>query len=97
VLRDEVEAVFDDGHHAEAEEIDLDDAEVGAVFLVPLDDGAAGHGGALEGDDAVELALADDHAAGVLAEMARQVLQAVAELDQRAMRGCWMSKPACWT
>jgi hypothetical protein len=69
-------AVFEYGHHAEAEQVDLDEAHVGAVFLVPLDDGAAGHGGALEGDDAVEHAGADDHAAGVLAEMAGQVLHA---------------------
>ena len=81
VLGDEGEAIFEDGHHAEAEEVDFDDAEVGAVFLIPLDDGAAGHGGALEGDDVVELALADDHAAGVLAEVAREILEADAELE----------------
>ena len=81
VLADEFEAVFDDGHHAEAEQIDFDDAEVGAVFLVPLHDDAAGHGGGLEGNDAVELALADDHAAGVLAEVARHVLHGHAELE----------------
>ncbi len=81
MLWDEGEAIFEDGHHAEAEEVDFDDAEVGAVFLVPLDDGAAGHGGALERNDVVELALADDHAAGVLAEVAREVLQADAELE----------------
>jgi hypothetical protein len=50
---DEFDAVFEDGHHAEAEEIDLDEAEVGAVFLIPLNDGATVHGGALDGDDAV--------------------------------------------
>jgi hypothetical protein len=60
------------GHHAEAEEVDLDDAEVLAVVLVPLDDAAAGHGGGLQGHDGVEPALADDHAAGVLAEVAGQ-------------------------
>ena len=53
---------------------------VGAVFLVPLNDGAARHGGGLDGHDGVELAAADDHAAGVLAEMARQILHALAKL-----------------
>src|ERR1700723_2948073 len=80
VLRDEGEAILEYGHHAEAEQIDLDDSKVGAVFLVPLHDSAAGHGGAFQRDYIVELALADNHAAGVLAEVARQVLQAHAQL-----------------
>ena len=77
----EVETIFDYGHHAEAEEIDFDQAEVVAVFFVPLDDVAADHGGALEGNDFVEVALADDHAAGVLAEVAGEILDAFAELE----------------
>ena len=81
MLRDEFEAIFEDGHHAEAEEIDFDEAEIGAVFLVPLHDGAAGHGGALDGDNAVEHACADDHSAGVLAEMAGEVCRFGAELE----------------
>ena len=81
VPRNEFERVFEDGHHAEAEEINFDEAEVGAVFLVPLHDGAAGHGCALDGDDAVEHASADDHAAGVLAEMAGQVARFGTELE----------------
>jgi hypothetical protein len=48
------ERLLDDGHHAEAEEIDLDDAEVFAVVLVPLDDDSPRHGGGLERDDGVE-------------------------------------------
>ena len=56
-------------------------AHVVAVFLVPLHHGAADHGGAFQGDDPVELALADDHAAGVLAEMPRQFLHALTELQ----------------
>ena len=74
VVVDEFDGVFKYGHHAEAEQIDFDDAHVGAIFFVPLHDDAAGHGGGLERDDGIELSLADDHAAGVLAEMARQIL-----------------------
>ena len=43
VARDELDAVLQHGHHAQAEQVDLDEAHVGAVFLVPLDDTAAGH------------------------------------------------------
>ena len=81
VARNQFDAFLEHGHHAQAEQIDLDDAQVGAVFLVPLHDGAAGHGGALDGDDAIQHSGADDHAAGVLAEMARQVLHAQAQVE----------------
>ncbi len=43
----EGEGVFNGCQHAEAEQIDLDDAEVFAVILIPLHDGAARHGGGL--------------------------------------------------
>ena len=81
VRGDEGEAILEHGHHAEPEQIDLDDLHVGAIFLVPLDDGAARHGSRFDGHDGIELAGADDHAAGVLSEMARQVLHALAQLD----------------
>jgi len=71
----ELDGVLHRGHHAEAEEVDFDDAEIFAVVFVPLADTAVGHGGGLEGDDFVELALADDHAAGVLAEVAGQAVE----------------------
>ena len=83
---DQLDGVLQHRHHAEAEQIDLDDAHVGAVVLVPLDDDAARHAGGLERHDRVELALADHHAARVLAEMARQVLDAPPQLGER--RAC---------
>ena len=45
-------AVLEHGHHAEAEQIDLDDAQIGAIVLVPLDDDAARHGGGFQRHDA---------------------------------------------
>ncbi len=75
VIADELEAVFENGHHAEPEEIDFHNAEVGAVFLVPLHDDAARHRCGFERHDVVEAPLGHDHAAGVLAEMAREILQ----------------------
>ena len=77
------QAVLQHRHHAQAEEIDLDDAEILAIVLVPLHHRAARHGGIFQRHDLVEPALADDHAAGMLPEMARQAVDAVIELDQR--------------
>ncbi len=48
VSRNQFQAIFNDSHHAESEQVYLDDAQVGAVFLIPLDDGAARHGRALQ-------------------------------------------------
>ena len=69
-----MQRIFEHRHHAEAEQIHFDDAHVGAIFFVPLDDDAAGHGGGFERHDGIELALADHHAAGMLAEVTRQIL-----------------------
>ena len=69
-------------HHAETEQVDLDDAEVGAVFLVPLDDGAARHRRGLERHHLIEPALGHDHAARVLAEMTRKILNVVEEAGE---------------
>src|SRR2546422_8055625 len=80
VIADEFDRVFQYGHHAEAEQIDFDDAHVGTVFLVPLHYHAAGHGGGLQGADGIEASLTDDHAAGVLAEVPREILHGQASL-----------------
>ena len=74
VAADQRQRIFEHGHHAQPEQVHLDDAQVGAIFLVPLHHHAAGHGGGLERHHRIELALADHHAAGVLAQMARQIL-----------------------
>ena len=76
--------VLDHRHHAEAEQIHLDDAHVGAVVLVPLHDDAARHARVLERHDGVELAPADHHAARVLAEMPRQIVHPVPQLREQA-------------
>ncbi len=74
------EAILQHGHHAESEQIDFDDLHVGAIFLVPLNYGAAGHGGRFDRHHGIELAAADHHASRVLPEMARQILHALAKL-----------------
>ena len=65
------------------EQIDFDDAHVGAVVLVPLDHRPVRHRGVLDRHDFVEVVLADHHAARMLAEMARQVLDAAARDGRR--------------
>jgi hypothetical protein len=62
------------GHHAEAEEVDLDQPEVGAVVLVPLDHRPPLHRRRLQRHHLVEPSLGDDHAARVLAEVAGEVV-----------------------
>ena len=79
---DNRQCVLQGRHHAQAEQIDLDEAHVGAVFLVPLHDDAARHAGVLERHDRRQRPLADDHAAGVLSEMARQVLHLLPQLRE---------------
>ena len=81
---DQFEAVFDHRHHAQAEQVHLDDPHIGAVFLVPLHHHAAGHAGGFERHHGIELPLADHHAAGMLAQVARQVLRHAVELEKLA-------------
>ena len=89
--RGQLHRILDDRHHAEAEEIDLDDAEVLAIVLVPLRDDAARHAGVLQRHDGIQPPLADDHAAGMLAQVARQPVDGMEErgksLAARMIRG----------
>src|ERR1700680_3941422 len=81
-VADELDGGLEHGHHAEPQQIHFDDPHVGAVFLVPLDDDASWHCCRLEGNDGIELALADNHAAGMLAEMAWQILGGHVEIEE---------------
>ncbi len=84
VLAREPDGVFERVQHAEAEQVDLDDAEVGAVVLVPLHHAATGHRRGFDRHDFVEAARSDHDAARVLAEMARQAAYAIDETEQAA-------------
>ena len=75
----EFDAVLHGGHHAESEQVDLDDAEFFAVVFIPLGDNASWHGSVLEGDDLGEATAAEDHAAGVLSEMAWEIADGLVE------------------
>ena len=70
--RELIDAVLDGAQHAQAEQVDLEEAGVAAGVLVPLADLAAGHRGGLHGDELDERPAGDDHAARVLRDVARQ-------------------------
>src|SRR5580693_4982349 len=74
VRGDQLEAILDDSHHAETKQIDFNDSEICTVLFIPLHNGTPRHGGTLQRNDLIELALADHHAPRMLAEMARQIL-----------------------
>ena len=80
---DEGNRILQHRHHPEAEEIHFHDPHVGAIVLVPLDDDATGHAGVFEWNDRVELPLADDHPAGMLAKMPRQILHLAPEAREQ--------------
>src|SRR5215470_14948908 len=82
VIANEPNRIFQNGHHSEAEKIDFDDAHVRAIFFVPLNDDATGHGGGFQRNDRIELALTNDHSAGVLAQMARKILHFLAQFEK---------------
>ena len=66
----QVERPADRREHAEGEAIDLQDAELVEVVLVPLHDRAAVHRRRLDRHEVAEVAPRHHHAADVLAEMA---------------------------
>ncbi len=81
------EGVLHRGEHAEAEKIDLHDAQIFAVVFVPLQHGAIRHGGGLEGDDVVESVIAKDHSARMLTEVAGGVEDGVVEVEEGLKTG----------
>ncbi len=66
------DALLDGREHAEAEQVDLQEAGVAAGVLVPLADRAALHRGRLQRHHGGQRAVGDDHPAGVLGEVPRQ-------------------------
>ena len=66
------ERFFDQGEHPEGEEVDLDEPGIVAGILVPLAEIASLHGRGLDWDQIDERGGGDDHAAGMLADVARK-------------------------
>ena len=80
----ELEGAPQAGQHAEAQHVDLEDAERIEIVLVPFDDGAILHGGVLDRHHLVEPAAGDDEAADMLGQMAGKPDQ-LARQRERAM------------
>jgi hypothetical protein len=70
--RDLVDAVLDRGEHPEPEQVDLQEAGVGARVLVPLADLAPSIAAGLDGDELDERLDGDHHPARVLRDVPRQ-------------------------
>ena len=79
---DEVDGFFDDGEHAESEEVDFDHAGVIDAVFVPVAEVAVGPGGGLAGDVVDERLGGDDHAADVLGHVAGEAGQLLGEGDE---------------
>ena len=73
--------LFEHRHHSQTQKIDLDDPELGAIVLIPLDHRAAGHARWLEGNHLVEAAPCDHHATGVLPQVTWQTLDLFHQLE----------------
>ncbi len=83
-LRDLLDAILDRGEHPQAEQVDLEEAGVGARVLVPLAELAAGHRRRLNGHELDERPRGDHHSAGMLRDVARETGDLVCELGEGA-------------
>src|SRR5579859_3449274 len=91
IFANDFQRIFQYSHHAQAEQIDFNNAHVGAIFFIPLHDDAAGHGRGFQRHNRIELALANDHSSGMLAQMTRQVLNGKAKFEKFAnARMAWI-------
>ena len=82
MLLDQVEAFADAGQHAEREHVDLEDAELVDVVLVPFDEGAVVHRAIADRHGLGQRPLGQDEAADMLRQMARHADQLLGELHR---------------
>ena len=71
------------GERSQAQEVELDQAGLGAVVLVPLEDRAVVHGGPSHRADLSDRAAAQDHASGVDPQVAGQSQQLLRDIEDR--------------
>ncbi len=83
VLGYQLEAVPQRGQHAETEQVELDQARVRAVVLVPLEHGAIRHPRPLDRAHLADRPVADHHPARVDAEVPGELLHAFGQFDDR--------------
>ena len=85
--------VLHNRHHAEPKQIYFHNAEIFAIVLVPLRHGAARHRRIFQWHKRTQFVLADDHAAGMLAEMARQSVDRLVQIDERRHARVFFGQP----
>ena len=86
-VADQVDGVVQGAEHAQAQQVELDQAHRRAVVLVPLQDGAVLHAGPLHRAHLDHRPVAQHHAARVDAQVAGEVLDLAGQLEHRP-RGC---------
>jgi hypothetical protein len=83
VLADQRQGLLQRIEHAETQEIDLDQPEIGTIFFVPLDDGTVFHRRGFDGDDFVETSGRDHDSTGVLAQMPREASHLIDQVEKQ--------------
>ena len=81
---DQVERLADTGQHAERQHVDLEDAELLDVVLVPFDEGAIVHRAIADGHGLDQRLLGQDESADMLRQMARHADQLAREEEHAA-------------
>ena len=66
VIANQLKRILHRGHHAQAQQIDFDDAHVGAIFFIPLHHYAPRHGSGLQWDNGIQTSFTNNHAARML-------------------------------
>ena len=82
VIANDLNRLFNDRHHAKAQQIDFDYSQIGAVFFVPLHNHATGHRRRLKRHYRIKLSLTNHHASRMLAKMTRQILHGQIKLKE---------------
>ena len=75
VLRNQLHAILQHRHHAQPQQVHLDDPQVRAVLLIPLHHSPPRHRRPLQRHHMIQLPLADHHPPRVLPQVPRQILQ----------------------
>ncbi len=75
-------AVFERSHHAQAQQVHLNNPKIRTVFFVPLHHHAARHTRILERHHRVQRAIGNHQTTGVLAQMARKILDLQGQTHQ---------------
>ena len=87
MLAQQIECAAHAAQHAEAEHVDLHEAQRVDVVLVPFDDLAVDHGGGLDRHEVVETILGQNEPAGMLRQMPREADQRAGEVDASGAAG----------